>query len=128
MNKTYNVATGIPGDLSAQVDSLKLDLTWSGHAKREAVNDRYGVLPVGSYPKQVRPVEWQLVEVETVGNGYTVSKIVVRRAVDARRSLVLVVLLDGPARNATLGIVKTCWTNLNSDRHATLRTEKFSRP
>lgn len=126
MNKTYNVATGIPGDLSAHVDSLKLDLTWSRHAKEEAIHDKYGVLPVGSYPKQVRPVEWQLVEVETVGNGYVVSKIIIRRKADALRSLVLAILLDGDLRKPTLGIVKTCWTNLNTDNHATLDRSKLA--
>jgi hypothetical protein len=122
MNKTYNIATGVPGDLLAQVDSLKLDLTWSRHAKEEAVHDKYGVLPVGSYPKQILVREWQVVEVEAA-NGYTPVKLVVRRAADAKRSLVLVLLLDG----RTTAIVKTTWSNLNSDNHKTLDKTRFAR-
>ena len=51
---------------------------------------------------------------------YEAGYMVVRRPADSRRSLVMVILIDGT--------VKTLWTNLNSDQHATLDSSKFSRP
>lgn len=123
-NRTYNVdAFGLPASLVVAVAKLgnsKLPLFYTRHAKLEAVQDRYGVLPAGSYPETFQwSGNWQLVEAESDQSGRLV-KFVVRRVVDARRSLVLVVLVDGT--------VKTLWTNLNSDQHATLVSEKFSRP
>ena len=124
MNKTYNVAAfGIPASLVAAVASLgnsKLPLRYSRHALSEALNDRYGVLPHSAFPTVFKWSDnWALVEAESTPAGQLV-KFVVRRVVDARRSLVLVVLADGT--------VKTLWTNLNSDQHATLDSGKFSRP
>lgn len=121
MNKTYNVATGIPGDLMAKVVALGLDLTWSRHAKEEAVHDKNGVLPVGSYPKQILVRDWLVVEIEAA-NGYAPVKLVVRRAADPVRSLVLVLQLE----SWTEATVKTCWTNLNTDTHKSLDRSKFA--
>lgn len=122
MVKTYNVgAHGIPWDLTSEVLRLvPLPLRYTRHALGEAVRDRYGILPAESFPKEFIGlcVGWTLVEAETTNGKLT--KFVVRRAVDARRSLVLVILIDGT--------VKTLWTNLNTDKHATLDKSKFATP
>jgi hypothetical protein len=126
MNKTYNVAAfGIPVELTRAVTKLaygdnNLQLRYTRHAMSEALGDRYGVLPSTAFPTLLDLSEgWTIVEAEADAKGALV-KFVVRRPVDARRSLVLVVLADGT--------VKTLWTNLNSDQHATLNSSHFSRP
>lgn len=124
MNKTFNVAAfGLPAALVEQIAKLgnaKLALRYSKHALSEAVTDRYGLLPAGSFPTHFQwNGNWQIVEAEQDDKGALV-KFVVRRNADGVRSLVMVILADGT--------VKTLWTNLNSDQHATLDSSKFSRP
>lgn len=122
MKQIFNAAVGIPAQARNIVERLDLTLTWSRHAMREAVRDRYGLLPKEAYPFKFKLSDgWELVEVESEGN-VLVTKIVVRRPVDATRSLVLAILLESPKE----GTVKTCWTNLNDDNHATLDTSKIS--
>lgn len=119
MVKTYNVgAFGLPPALELKIASAQLPLKYSAHSLREAINDRYGVLPASAFPQTFQGAVWSLVEAETF-NGI-LSKFVVRRVVDARRSLVLVIMVDGT--------VKTLWTNLNTDKHSTLDKSKFSQP
>lgn len=121
MNKTYNVAVGIPKNLSMQVEMLDAELRWTKHACNEALHDKYGTLAPSSYPTYFKMgFGWQLVEVEADCYG-VVKKFVVRRPADALRSLVMVIGLDSP----TEAFVKTVWTNLNSDDHASLDKSKF---
>lgn len=125
MNKTYNAgAYGIPAAAFTQVCDMDLKLTWSAHAKQAVLTDRYGLLPADEYPKRFLGMgnAWQLVEAEVNPQG-NVVKFVVRREVD-HRSVVLVILRDGPHA----GIVKTFWINLTDDCHQTLDLTKFSRP
>lgn len=124
MNKTYNIAAfGIPASAVSAVAKLSvgfLPLRYTRHALTEALNDRYGMLAVASFPTAFTFASgWSLVEAEVNSSGALV-KFVVRRAVDKTRSLVMVILADGT--------VKTLWTNLNSDTHVTLDSSKFSRP
>ena len=125
MNNVYNIAAfGLPVLLLDSVRKLAagaLALKYSRHALSEALNDRYGVLPVSAFPRAFIPgAGWTVVEVEANPAGQLV-KFVVRRNVDCdTRSLVLVVMVDGT--------VKTIWTNMSRDQHATLDSSKFSRP
>jgi hypothetical protein len=98
-------------------------LIWSRHAQLEILNDRYGILPPHEYVKNFVGDNWTVVEVETNYCG-TAVKAVVRREVDARRSLVLVITPDGTDE----GLVKTCWTNLNTDNHNTLNKSAYAKP
>jgi hypothetical protein len=121
----------MPQCLKDEVADLRLDLTWTKHALREALHDKHGVLPASAYPRRFHggnaPAHncgssvgpWELVEAELTARRLT--KFVVRRPIDAVRSLVLVI------RPTALfsGNVVTCWTNLNTDRHATLDRSKF---
>lgn len=125
----YNIgAYGIPATAETQVACAALELKWSRHALTQLVSDRYGVIKDGSFLSTFRfkTEGWTLVEAETVNTfrGEIVTKFVVRRAVDSYRSLVLVILPDGPGR----GFVKTCWINLNTDNHATLDKSRYSKP
>jgi hypothetical protein len=127
MSKLYNIgAYGIPEKLLAEVRAWHLRLTWSHHAQEEAVNDRYGALSKECYPKFFAGflTDWQIVELETDGTGHA-HKIVVRRWADYRRSLVLVI--QKYVHLYDRGLVKTCWTNLNTDNHNTLDKSKFSK-
>jgi len=121
--KKYNEgAHGIPELLKVEVARLalaNLPLHYTRHALSESLHDRYGVLPAASFPRTFNIHDsCELVEVESVDG--SPDKFVVRKPVDARRSLVLVIL-----RNGT---VKTLWTNLNTDTHKTLDKSKFDRP
>lgn len=118
--KIYNAgAWGIPIDLVLDVAGMSpLPLTYTHHAMREALNDRYGTLAGRHFPTKLEG-GWLLVEVESSFPG-KVDKFVVRKPVDDRRSLVLVIRRGG--------VVVTLWTNLNSDGHATLNRERFDKP
>ena len=125
MNKTYNIAAfGLPVLLLDAVRKLRagaLPLKYSRHAMSEALNDRYGVLPVSAFPRAFIPgAGWTVVEVESNSAGQLVKFVIRRNVYYDPRSLVLVVLADGT--------VKTLWTNLASDQHKTLDSSKFSRP
>lgn len=125
MTKTYNIdAYGLPETAVAQISRWTITLGYSRHALTEALNDRYGVLPASAFPvlfsMNDEAMRWKIVEIEESAPGY-IAKFVVRREVDARRSLVLVIIPH-------LGLVKTLWTNLNTDNHSTLDKSKFSQP
>lgn len=120
--KIYNVgAYGIPADLLVDLCQMRpVPLTYSRHSLTEALNDRYGVLESRHFPTVFNSGDgWQVVEVESFVPG-KVDKFVVRKEVDARRSLVLVI--------DRTGTVRTLWTNLNSDGHSTLNKERFDKP
>lgn len=122
--KIYNEgAYGIPASLCADVTRIALDglpLKYTQHALREALNDRYGQLPSRSFPTRFSMSDgWTLVECEAFFD-HKVDKFVVRKPVTPTKSLVMVIQRDG--------VVRTLWTNLNSDGHATLNKEKFDKP
>ena len=123
--KLFNAAVGIPEPLVNLVKGYNLALRWTRHAMLEAVRDHYGVLKTADYARTFKLAEgWQLVEVETNHLNH-VLKIVVRRPVPndpKERSLVLAIAIETPRD----GLVKTCWTNLNSDNHATLDKSKIA--
>lgn len=124
MTKLFNAATGIPDTLVTRVKALRLNLHWTWHARQAAVEDKYGVLPREAYPERFSWEDgWTLVEVE-MNARYLITKFVVRRPADERRSIVLVIRPDGYAPS---GRVVTCWTNLNTDNHKSLDTTKFTK-
>lgn len=121
----YNAgAYGIPVDAIEKVQNWTFKrLIWSSHAQREILNDRYGILPPHEYVRSFVGCNWTVIEVETNEFG-RVIKAVVRREVDERRSLVLVVIPDGIDE----GLVKTMWLQLNSDDHNTLNKSAYAKP
>lgn len=124
MTKLFNAATGIPEKLIQRVAGLRLNLHWTRHAKQQAVEDKYGVLPPGAYPERFCwEQSWSLVEVET-DDRHRITKFVVRRPADANRSIVLVIRPDDFAPS---GRVVTMFLNLNTDTHKSLDTTKFAK-
>jgi hypothetical protein len=123
----YNVgAHGIPEGIVKEYSRSERSLRWSHHARRELVNDRYGVINFAPFLGIHVPSKWELVEAETefMGGEEILTKFVVRREIDPARSLVLVIVPDGPVS----GLVVTAWINLNTDNHRTLDKTRFDKP
>lgn len=121
MKKLYHTSVFVPEHIFINATCAHYtSLVWSGHAQRALLDDRYGKLPASSIPLSFNGPDWELIEVETF-NG-SIKKAVYRRPIDAHRSLVLVICPDGPC----CGFVKTCWINLNSDKHPTLDKSKYA--
>lgn len=124
MTKLFNAATGIPETLATRVKGMRLNLHWTRHAKQQVVEDKYGVLPREAYPERFSWEEnWTLVEVET-NDRHHITKFVVRRPADDRRSIVLVIRPDDFSPS---GRVVTFFINLNTDNHKSLNTTKFAK-
>ena len=96
--------------------SLRVRLTWGTHAKREFVNDRYGLHRAGPPPSEVHGKDWELVE--AAADGDRVDKVVLRRTHAENLDIVLV-LTSG-------GFVKTVWANRPGDQHGTLDASKYA--
>jgi hypothetical protein len=82
------------------------------HAKRAALNDRYGVITI---PAEITFDGKDIVEAEFVNK--KLAKVVVRLSYDARRDAIYVLNIDGT--------LKTVWFNLKSDKHKTLKKELY---
>lgn len=89
-------------------------LTYGHHARRAAVDDRYGYIQL---PEMFTAQGAQLIEVEVADDGKTVIKQVWRKPLDRVRDIVLVITSEG--------FVKTVWINLRSDKHRTLDRSKY---
>jgi hypothetical protein len=127
MNKIYNIgAYGIPSKILTAYTDTQRELRWSKHALQELRNDRYGVIYEAPFLRRFDSNDWTLVEAETqaLSIGDITTKLVVRREIDPTRSLVLVIIPDGPYE----GFVKTAWINLNTDNHGTLDKTRFDCP
>lgn len=83
------------------------------HARRAALNDRYGKLEI---PATLTFRGRNVIEAELTGG--RVTKMVVRKEYDATRDAVYVFLPDGT--------LKTVWFNLKSDTHKTLRRSLYA--
>lgn len=115
MNKLYHKQLGFPLGL---IESVCGDYTlrYSHHARKAALNDRYGVIKHPPVRLIVTP-EW-VVEIEVTGN--RAQKMVCRVPYDGERDLVIVLHPDG--------FVKTVWFNLRADSHRTLDLSKYDKP
>ncbi len=87
---------------------------YSRHSLQAAKEDRYGVIKL---PETITFSKRNIVEISTLDN-IIVDKIVVRLNYDKKSDLILVILLKN-------NICKTCWLNLKSDSHTTLKKEKY---
>lgn len=110
--------------LATRVKGMRLSLHWTRHAKQQVVEDKYGVLPPGAYPERFSwEQNWSLVEVET-NDRHHITKFVVRRPADERRSIVLVIRPDDFSPS---GRVVTMFLNLNTDTHKTLDRSRLAK-
>lgn len=91
-------------------------LQYGSHARREALEDRYGDIKL---PRQVLLKRETLVEIEMTGR--SVTKLVTRHHYDELHDLVIVLV---PQNN----FVKTVWLNRKNDDHQTLDRTQYDRP
>lgn len=94
------------------------DLEYTTHAKEEAQKDRYGLIEL---PLKIDFNKATLIEAEAFGNDKMLvcTKQVWRVSLDSKRDLCVVVTREGR--------VKTVWVNLSSDKHITLKSDKYSK-
>lgn len=92
-------------------------LTYTFHAKRACVSDRYGTIRP---PVSVIPRHGQIIEVEVWNNH--IVKAVVRTTYNDICDLILVLIPGSPAE----ATVKTCWLNRRDDNHRTLDRTKYA--
>lgn len=105
-------------------------LRYSHHALSALNNDRYGAIPqFESLPLcRFNLVELGVVKPKVNQLGMParparVSKIVVRGHFDSTRDIVFVLVPTGEGNYN----VKTCWFNLRTDTHKTLRRERYEK-
>lgn len=89
-------------------------LRYGHHARQEAMNDRYGQVPL---PTTFCPANATLIESEYDRERKEVVKQVWRIPVDDKRDAVLAI--------GAGGFVKTVWINLRSDAHRTLDKSRY---
>jgi threonine dehydratase len=116
-NGRYHHEVFLPVELASQFNALNVNLRYTSHARKEAVQDELGTVAEGQLPRHLAGSEWQLVGAE-VKQGAVVS-VIARKELDARRDLVMAVkFTDEPAGRAR---VATLWTNHRNDQHRGLR-------
>ena len=120
MSKTYNAAIGIPEQILKGIRGWRpFPLSYSRHALHAALDDKNGTINPSDFPREFTH-DWGLI-VEVTEGDESIEKIVVRRAIDEARDLVLVIL-------PLTGVVKTLWINFTSDNHKTLDKTKYAKP
>lgn len=120
MSKLFHRDVWFPARITRQLSCLSgvRPLVYSQHALRECRKDKYGNIPVLS---ELDLSKFEVFEVEE--DKKKIVKFVGRFPLDETRSLVLSCI----PRDGHL-FVKTCWINLNSDNHHTLRRELYANP
>lgn len=121
----YHKDIGFPKDVvMPRGFTPKMYLNYGGHARYEAMADRYGQMKL---PKMVDITKGQIIEIgvtnQMTGNQYekVVTKMVVRFPYDDKKDLVIVIMIP-------TGFVKTVWANLKTDSHKTLDRSKYADP
>lgn len=115
--RLYHKDIGFPTDASLPRGfSPVVRLNYGGHARQEAMTDRYGDLRL---PDVIDIRKGDLFEVGVTGN--TVTKMAVRMPYNDKIDLVIVFM---PER----GFVKTVWANEKNDQHRTLNRARYIDP
>ncbi len=92
-------------------------LVWTYHAIEASVTDQYGAIPQLEY---INLSDFEVIEIET--EGLSVVKYLVRGRLDDYRDMILALIpRDGEY------VVKTVWSNIDTDEHKTLRTEVYDK-
>lgn len=107
----YHTDIFIPTDLKLPKGTIFLN--YSRHAKRAAISDRYGHIPL---PDAINLSDYKVIEVEVIED--EVTKVLYRGQLDEERDLCIVLIPSS-------SFVKTVWVNLRSDTHRTLDTSKY---
>ena len=98
----------------AELTCIRKSLVFTKHASERAVEK--AILA----PQSIEIAAGEVVEAELEGS--RITKLVVRRAMDGTRDLVLVLV----PKDAGTWMVVTCWLNSNQDTHKTLRKDRIS--
>lgn len=115
--RLYHREKGFPQDVNLPRGfSPVVRLRYGGHARQEAMADRYGNLKL---PDVIDVRKGDIFEIGVTGN--TVTKMAVRMPYDDKIDLVVVFM---PAD----GFVKTVWANTKGDTHKTLDLSKYADP
>lgn len=115
--RLYHREKGFPQDVNLPRGfSPVVRLRYGGHARQEAMADRYGNLKL---PDVIDVRKGDIFEIGVTGN--TVTKMAVRMPYDDKIDLVVVFM---PAD----GFVKTVWANTKGDTHKTLDLSKYASP
>lgn len=124
MTKLYHADVFIPTLLQLQAYRASYELTWTAHATKELLSDKYKAakIPTDFFAGTFHGNDWCLIEVETTQGVPGATKYVYRRKLDAQHSIVLVLRPDGPSHARVI----TCWINLNHDNHKTLDRSRYA--
>ena len=115
--RLYHEDIGFPTNASLPPGfSPVIRLRYGGHARQEAMIDRYGDLKL---PDVIDIRKGDLFEVGVTGN--TVTKMAVRMPYDDRIDLIIVF-------KPRDGFVKTVWANEKNDKHRTLNRSRYIDP
>ena len=115
--RLYHKDFGFPTNASLPPGfSPVIRLRYGGHARQEAMIDRYGDLKL---PDVIDIRKGDLFEVGVTGN--TVTKMAVRMPYDDRIDLIIVF-------KPRDGFVKTVWANEKNDKHRTLNRSRYIDP
>lgn len=119
----YHYKIGFPADWEKMLPEgfsfINIPLTYSTHAQREALMDRYGDIALPDTLDITRNAGANIIELEILDN--VVVKLVVRKRYDATRDVTIVF-------EPSNGKVRTVWFNSNKDVHKTLDTYKYNKP
>lgn len=132
----YHKEIGFPRNFKAPAGVLGLKYT--RHAEQAALDDRYGEI---IKPARLTTANYDIVELGVQDN--RVSKIVYRgpaRCTECHYSQtapadcthekkdIILVVMPPQGAGTSEWVVKTVWTNLNSDKHRTLDESKYAKP
>lgn len=125
IRRKYHASIGFPVLVADAIHSLgDLQLSYTKHAMRACVEDRYG--PLTHPPFLVRPSLNEIFEVET-RNGVLV-KLVVRQRYNELLDIILAIDIDPLCVARGFGLVKTVWANHVNDNHKTLDASQYDKP
>ncbi len=114
----YNRQIGLPLEL-AQPFLGRWRLVLSKHCKAAMQTDRHGAIVLDNF---LTVIDGRIVEITVTGG---VAEKVLHRAPYSPR-LDLTIVLVGPRPDAGTIWVKTCWLNVASDNHSTLRRSAYN--
>ena len=113
METLYHKDIGFP---KLSMKPTLVNLQYGSHARREALEDRYGEikLPKQAYLKRENIIELGMVDKR-------VTKVVTRQPYSKTHDIVIVL-------NTKDNFVRTVWLNCVTDTHETLDISKYKRP
>ena len=116
----YHVDVAMPKRVKSKAPKGIQRPTYSGHARKAAQSDRYGLLQL---PDLLDMGQSVLVEAEEFSKAAPLTKIVFRVQYNETLDMVVVAI---PQPHSQL-FIKTVWFNETNDTHKTLDTNRFAK-